>query len=154
MARPKLLLDTNIVVDYLNQREPFCESARLLMIVGRVGDFDLYIAASQMTDLVYILSNGGRASEMPHTLECLRKLRTFVQVLPVADRETDLMLASSWDNPEDCFLSELAAAHGMDAIISRDVEGFAKSLVPVFDCLSYFKRLEEQKGISYREVSF
>lgn len=37
MAQAKLLLDTNVVIDYLNEREPFYEKARLLMIGGRVG---------------------------------------------------------------------------------------------------------------------
>lgn len=64
MAQAKLLLDTNVVVDYLNEREPFYEKARLLMIGGRVGEFELWISSSQVTDLVYILSNGGRTSEM------------------------------------------------------------------------------------------
>ena len=64
MAQAKLLLDTNVVVDYLNECEPFYEKARLLMIGGRVGEFELWISSSQVTDLVYILSNGGRTSEM------------------------------------------------------------------------------------------
>ena len=64
MAQVELLLDTNVVVDYLNEREPFYEKARLLMIGGRVGEFELWVSSSQVTDLVYILSNGGRASEM------------------------------------------------------------------------------------------
>ena len=32
MAQSKLLLDTNVVIDYLNEREPYYEKARLLMI--------------------------------------------------------------------------------------------------------------------------
>lgn len=35
MAQSKLLLDTNVVIDYLNEREPYYEKARLLMIGGR-----------------------------------------------------------------------------------------------------------------------
>ena len=69
MAQAKLLLDTNVVVDYLNECEPFYEKARLLMIGGRVGEFELWISSSQVTDLVYILSNGGRTSEMDGTTQ-------------------------------------------------------------------------------------
>ena len=54
MGKIKALLDTNIVIDFLNQREPFYEQARLLMIAGRVGEFDLWILSSQVTDLIYI----------------------------------------------------------------------------------------------------
>ena len=78
MAQAKLLLDTNVVVDYLNECEPFYEKARLLMIGGRVGEFELWISSSQVTDLVYILSNGGRTSEMDAVMGQLRGLRTLV----------------------------------------------------------------------------
>ena len=50
MAQVELLLDTNVVVDYLNEREPFYEKARLLMIGGRVGEFELWVSSSQVTD--------------------------------------------------------------------------------------------------------
>lgn len=93
MAQAKLLLDTNVVVDYLNEREPFYEKARLLMIGGRVGEFELWISSSQVTALVYILSNGGRASEMDAVMGQLRGLRTFVNVFAASEREIDLMLA-------------------------------------------------------------
>jgi len=36
MAQVKLLLDTNVVIDYLNEREQHYKKARLLMIGGRV----------------------------------------------------------------------------------------------------------------------
>ena len=69
MAQSKLLLDTNVVIDYLNEREPYYEKARLLMIGGRVGEFELWISSSQVTDLVYILSNE-RARWMPSWGNC------------------------------------------------------------------------------------
>lgn len=100
MAQVELLLDTNVVVDYLNEREPFYEKARLLMIGGRVGEFELWVSSSQVTDLVYILSNGGRASEMDAAMGQLRGLRTFVNVFAASEREVDLMLAASWHDPE------------------------------------------------------
>lgn len=95
MAQAKLLLDTNIVIDYLNEREPYYEKARLLMIAGRVGEFDLWMSSSQITDLIYILSEGGAQSLIPLVLERLRGLRTFVNIHPASDSEIDRMLASS-----------------------------------------------------------
>ena len=55
----RLLVDTNVLVDYLGNREPFSQQARLLMILGKVGEYSLWVSATQITDLVYILSNGG-----------------------------------------------------------------------------------------------
>ena len=83
MVRAKLLVDTNVLIDYLSMREPFYDEARLLMIVGRVGEFELWMTSSQVTDLIYILSDGGKQSLMPSVLERLRGLRTFVEVFAV-----------------------------------------------------------------------
>lgn len=88
MAQAKLLLDTNVVVDYLNEREPFYEKARLLMIGGRVGEFELWISSSQVTALVYILSNGGRASEMDAVMGQFGGLRHLRQRVR-SEREGD-----------------------------------------------------------------
>mgnify|MGYP000296791090 CR=1 FL=1 len=61
MARMKLLLDTNVVIDFLHEREPYYDKVRLLMTAGRVGEFSLWITSSQVTDLIYILSEAGSA---------------------------------------------------------------------------------------------
>lgn len=97
-----------IVIDYLNQREPHHEAARLLMIAGYAGEFDLRISSSQITDLIYVLSNGGRKSEVPGVLEQLKGLRTFIGVFAVSDREIDLTLTAGEKDPEDHLLLEVA----------------------------------------------
>ena len=104
----KLLIDINVIVDYLEHRQPHYEKARLLMIAGRVGDFDLWIASSQVTDLVFILSDGGKKKYMNDVLEKLRALRHFIHVAPVGSTDIDKMIATSWDDPEDAILFEIA----------------------------------------------
>lgn len=153
MAQSKLLLDTNVVIDYLNEREPFYEKARLLMIGGRVGKFELWVSSSQVTDLVYILSNGGRASEMEDTLRRLRGLRTFVNVFPTGDREIDLMLAAAWRDPEDYLLYEIALSLKADAIVTRNQGDFPEGLVPVMDCDGFFAWMRADFGLDYGEVA-
>lgn len=148
----KLLLDTNIVVDYLNMREPWYEKARLMMMVGKVGDFSLWLSASQMTDIVYLLSDGGRESLVPAVLEQLRGLRAFVNVAPVDAWAIDRMLATRWDDPEDALVQEVALSLGADAVVSRDARLQERCELPTFDCEGLFAWLEETQGISYAEV--
>ena len=154
MARAKLLLDTDIVVDFLNERDPFYEQARLLMICGRVGEFELWVSSSQVTDLIYILSNGGGKDELPEVLQRLRELRTFVNVFATSDREVDLMLAAAWKDPEDCLLAEVALALGADAVVTRNQKDFPEGLVRVVDCDEFFAWMREDFGLSYAEVEW
>lgn len=152
MGRMKLLLDTNVVIDFLHEREPFYQKARLLMVAGRVGEFDLWITSSQITDLIYILSDGGSHVRMPRVLEQLRGLRTFVNVYAVGDQEVDRMLAASWKDPEDSLIFESALQMKADAIITRNQKDFESSLIRVCDCNEFFAWLRKDFNLDYEEV--
>ena len=154
MALQKLLVDTNVVIDFLLHRDPFYEKARLLMLCGRVGEFNLWIASSQVTDIIYIMTDGGKKSKVPETLEKLRALRTFVNVFAVTDANIDKMLAASWSDPEDGLLINLALKMRADAIITRDADFPETNLIRVHDCASFFEWLKDEKGLSYDEIPY
>ena len=152
MALQKLLLDTNVVVDFLHHREPFYEATRLLMLCGRVGEFSLWVLSSQVTDIISIMTEGGKKSKAPEALEKLRALRTFVNVHAVTDADIDKMLAASWSDPEDGLLIDMALKMRADAIITRDTHFPETDLIRVHDCESFFEWLKEEKDVSYDEV--
>lgn len=152
MALQKLLLDTNIVIDFIGRREPFYEKAKLLMLCGRVGEFSLWISSSQVTDIIFIMTDGGKKSKVAETLEHLRALRTFVNVLSVTDTDIDKMLAASWSDPEDGLLIELALKMHADAIITRDDDFPKTDLVRVQDCADFFAWLKAEKNLTYDEI--
>lgn len=152
MSRAKLLLDTNVVIDYLNRRQPFYEKTRLLMIAGRVGEFDLWITSSQVTDLIYILSEGGNRSLMSQVLDQLRALRTFVNVHAVGSSEIDLMLSSAWKDPEDSLIFESSLKMKADAIITRNQADFESEAIKVVDCSEFFDWMKEEFNLNYEAL--
>ena len=107
-SRLKILLDTNIVVDYLNKRDPYFESSRLLMILGYTNEVELWITSSQITDLIYILTEGGKPARLGEVLLQLRKLRQFVKVFAASEIEIDKMLLGDWKDPENFLLYQCA----------------------------------------------
>ena len=149
----RLLLDANVVVDCLGNREPFYKVARLLMIVGKVGEFELWISASQVSDLIYILSNGGKKALLPQVSRAIESLLGFVNVFATGKEELLSALRASWDDPEDAIIHAVALKLKADAIITRNGKDFSKSSVPVMDCEEFFARLEE-KGLVYEELAW
>ena len=154
MAYQKLLLDTNIILDYIGRRGPHIKETELLMLTGRVGEFSLWVSASQMTDIVYILTNGGNKARVPKALEQLRLLCTFVNVYAVTAADVDKMLATTWSDPEDALLVDLALKMGADAIITRDDDFPSVDSIRVHDCPGFFKWLEDEKGLTYADIDF
>ena len=152
MRPKKLLLDTNIIIDFLHHRDPFFEKARLLMICGRVGEYNLWISSSQVTDLIFVLTHGGNKKYVPEVLQKLRTMRLFVNVYPVADADIDKMLATTWADPEDALLADLALKMHADAIITRDAEFPHPKGMPVKDCDQFFDWVRDEFGLSYEDL--
>lgn len=148
----RVVVDTNIIIDFLSMREPYYEHARLLMIGGKLGEFELWVSSSQITDIVYITSNGTRSQELPSVLTQLRAMRTFLKVFPVGPTEIDGMLASNWRDPEDRLIYEVAAACNADAIITRATSGFQSDAIKVCTCEGFFQWLREEHGLDYADV--
>ena len=126
---------------------------RCFLLVVCLGDFDLWISSSQMTDLVYILSDGGKASEMPKVLETLRGVRQFVNVYAPGEVEIDKMLLTSWQDPEDALMHEVALSLRVDALISRNAQDYEGSFMPVLTCSELFEEFKSQ-GIVYEEIEW
>ena len=93
MPQARVLLGTEVVMDFMNERQPFYRQTRMLMVAGRVGEFDLWVTAPQVVDLVYLLSEGGKTELLPRAMERIRGLRTFVQVADLTAANVDRMLA-------------------------------------------------------------
>lgn len=55
----KLLLDTNILLDCMMDRQPFAADARKLLILGALGEVDLWMSPSQFTDAVLLAERRG-----------------------------------------------------------------------------------------------
>lgn len=106
-----------------------------------------------MTDLVYILSDGGKALEMPKALETLRGVRQFVNIYAPGEVEIDKMLLTSWQDPEEALMHEVALSLRVDAIISRNAQDYEGSFMPVLMCSELFEEFKSQ-GIVYEEIEW
>ena len=50
-----LLLDTNVIIDYLGRKEPFFDSAMKIVAAGFFGDATLWMSAGSAKDAFYVL---------------------------------------------------------------------------------------------------
>ena len=126
----RALVDSNVLLDFLATREPFYEAARELLVFAAAGDYELWMSPSQVTDLFYVLSGGGRAARAPAAREALLGLRRVVHVCPLGEEEVDRALESGWDDFEDSLVHQAALAVGARAIVTRNARDFARSSVP------------------------
>lgn len=63
------------------------------------------------------------------------------------------MLLTSWQDPEDALMHEVALSLRVDAIISRNAQDYEGSFVSVLPCSELFEEFKSQ-GIVYEEIEW
>ena len=153
VSRVDVVVDSNVLIDYLKERDGFA-LARKLLVFSEMGDYGLWMSASQVTDLFYIMTSGGRKTLSAQVRDMIRCLRKSVGVLPITQREIDLALDSGWEDFEDSVLHQAAVNNGASAIVTQDARGFERSAIPVLDPEEFFEWMERKNGIAYEEITF
>ena len=148
-----LLLDTNILVDVLRRREEDYEASRLLLALGKLHEFELWISPSQLSDLFYILTAGGKKRLAQKVKEELTDVLQFVRVCTLGDEDARAAIASELEDLEDALVCQAARAVKATAIITRNQADFALSPIPARSSTEFFEWLKEAEGLNYAEVA-
>jgi predicted nucleic acid-binding protein len=122
----KVLLDTNVILDVLLNRSPWVAHAAPIWRAGYSGQFSLYLAATSLTNLFYIVrKNAGREAAIRSVETCLDALA----VLPVDGASLGLAMSMKGLDFEDDVHIACAVRFGVSLIVTRDPAGFSASPV-------------------------
>jgi predicted nucleic acid-binding protein len=125
----RILLDSNVVIDFLEGREPFFEeSARVIERVEQ-GVVTGLLCATTLTTIAYL---AGKTIGKKQAVEQVRQLLTLFEVAPVNRSILDAALAANMADFEDAVLAEAAHQSGAQAIITRNLKDFARSPVRAY----------------------
>lgn len=150
----RVLVDSNVLVDFLARRGGFYELARRLMVFAEMGDYELWVSSSQVADIFYVLSNGGRAASAPAARDALLAFRRFVRVRAPGEREVDRVLESDWPDFEDALVYQVATGIDASVIVTRNVRDFERSAIPVRTPGEFFSWVEQRNHVTYAEIQF
>ena len=125
----KVLVDTNIVLDFLLQREPFFQDAELLFAAIDDEKIVGYVTATTLTDIFYIARK--HTSSIKHARQAIAETLTVMEVCRVDRAILESALNSGFDDFEDAVQIFSAVAQNLDAIVTRDNKGFINSPIPV-----------------------
>lgn len=120
----RVLIDTNVLIDYMTHREQFFDEAK--KIIGLCADNKIkgYIAAHSITDSFYIMRK--------YPLDISRTLlNEMCRVMSVVGIDYERLIAAinnlRFDDIEDCLQSVCAQSCGAECIITRNLEDFKGS---------------------------
>ncbi|WP_373530243.1 type II toxin-antitoxin system VapC family toxin [Nostoc sp.] len=124
----RILIDTNVVLDFLQEREPFVEDAARVFERIDAGEVQGFIAATTITNIYYIVR---RAAGVKVAQDAIIQVLTDLHICPVNRIVLEQAIALNFRDFEDAVQYACGMAHGVDAVISRDVSGFVDALTPV-----------------------
>ncbi len=123
-----ILLDSNIILDWLQQREPFYQNAHKIVENCMFGDLRGFVTAHSLCDMYYILR---KDYSVQQRLKFIRLLSERCNV--IAEDVYDFIAVT--DNPaakdlEDALQMRCADKNNLDYIITRNIKDFEDSAVP------------------------
>lgn len=129
----KILLDTNVVVDVLQNRSPWCKDGQLIFRGAVQKLFTACMTSKEATDIHYLMMKFFKGQEKSD--EMARAILTVLfdnfELLDTQAADCKNAVSSSCPDYEDAVMIETAVRAGVDCIITRNVRDFAASPLPV-----------------------
>ena len=140
----KLFLDTNIVMDLLENREPFSHDAVRLFTMAYHKQVKLIVSPMTYSVASFLLHKHG--SEGVRKL--LSNFRQLSRVATSNERTVDDALASQFKDFEDAMQYYTALKAKADAIITRNGKDFVHSKIPVMTAGEFLStnKPEQKRG--------
>ena len=125
----KLLIDANILLDVLQNRENFVRASSMVWKLCETEQAKGYISALTFANLVYIMCKEMDAQRIEEVLHMLSLIFEFAEL-----NDSDLFRAAAlqWPDFEDAVQSVTAERIHADYIITRNVRDFSRSKVIAF----------------------
>jgi predicted nucleic acid-binding protein len=124
-------LDTNVLLDFLANREPFAEHAAYLFQLSEEGKVKLYVSALSYNNLFYIIRKVKKSKE---AAALLKELESMTETVDITKNIIHKSLQAGFADLEDAIQFYAAASNGkIDCIVTRNEKDFKKSSLPVLN---------------------
>ena len=125
----KLLIDTNVILDYLLARPGFQDDAIRVISLAAYDDTYEFVSSSAITDVYYHIRKELQDSYAAQ--EKVRDLMIIITILDVTQRDIAKALDLQWKDFEDAVQYAVALSHDVDIIITRNKKDFERNDIPV-----------------------
>jgi predicted nucleic acid-binding protein len=139
-----VLIDTDVLLDFLIDRNPFTKNAKEIIKKAQDKTIGAFLAAHSITNIFYVLRKIYSPSERK---QHLMKLCRFISVVEIGHEEILNALTSvEFDDIEDCLQAECAEIVDADYIVTRNIGDYVNSRIPAILPENLLKKLEAANG--------
>ncbi len=132
----KVLLNTNIILDFILYREEFYQDAEVIFEISSNQEIRSFISASSITDLFYIIK---KQKDKDIAKRFLIDLTSFIQIANVDHIVIENALNSDLYDFEDAVQDCVAQINQIDIIITRNIKDFKKAKTKILSPKDFLK---------------
>jgi len=138
----KIFLDTNVVIDFLLQREPFAKDAAIIFELGARKKLKLFVSSLSINNIDYIVS---KLESRSKARKLTRKLITLIEVSSVGKITVEKAVESDFKDFEDALQSFCAEEANLKILVTRNVKDFSKSNLSILTPIEFLSTLSDNE---------
>ena len=136
----RALIDTCVIIDALQNREPFAQEAQQIFFTIANKHATGYISAKSVLDIYYLTHRSTHSDEA--TRKILKTLLGLFDILDTTQLDCRQALSSGVSDYEDAVMCETAKRCDVDCIVTRNQKDYVKSEVTVYSPRDFLELLE------------
>jgi len=118
----RLMIDTNIFLDVLAEREPFYAHSKAVLDLCESKKVQGFLSASSVTDIFYLIRRQLHSIDLAY--QALGSVLDIAKVLTVTNDDVLNAYIARASDFEDCLLATCAKSNKCDAIVTRNKKDF------------------------------
>ena len=144
MKNMVLLIDSNVIMDVILNREPFFEKSYRITEMCKNEEVDAYLAAHTITNAYYSLRKHFSIDERR---DIIIALFTVYQIVSIdSEKLLNALNNREFKDFEDCLQVECAKSIKADYIITRDAKDFANSEITFLTPEEFCSKFEKNSN--------
>lgn len=125
----RIMLDTNIIIDVLLEREPFVDDSYRVLKLCEEHQMDGFVSASSVTDIYYLVRKYSHSTELAY--KAIGKLLEIVKMCSVTNNDVLTAFQKKARDFEDCLVATCANSIRCDCIVTRNKKDFEEFDIPL-----------------------
>ena len=138
----KTLLDTCVIMDAVQNREPFAQDAQEIFLAAANEAFMGCVTAKTMTNIYYLTHRCTHDSAAAKTIT--GRIGLLFAILDTTESDVRRALASNLPDFEDAVMVETALRENVDCIVTRNLSDYQNAPLPVYAPREFLNKLREE----------
>jgi predicted nucleic acid-binding protein len=136
-----VFIDTNIIIDFITERQPFDEAANKIFSLADTKDVLLLTSSLSFANAYYVIEKT-KVNSKEELRKTFTNLKMLIEIIPVTSSIIDRSLADLlFSDFEDAVQYYAAIKKNCNCIITRNLKHFKKSKIPVFSSSDFINKL-------------